>query len=61
MAFFPVAADAFGDAEIRAVPNFNCAILADMAMRGWAISFLTPARVVISSLVCFLVLKMQPL
>jgi len=57
MAFLPVAADAFGDAEIRPVPIFDWAILADRAMRGWAISFLMPARIEISSLVCFFVLK----
>ena len=46
--------------EIRAEFRFNSAILADMAIRGCAISFLVSARVVISSLVCFLLPKIVP-
>jgi len=49
-----LALDGFG---IRAEFRINCAILADMAIRGCAISFFVSARVVISSLVCFLLLK----
>jgi hypothetical protein len=60
-AFLPETAEVFVDSEIRVVARFNSAILADMAMRGWAISFLMPARVVISSLVCFLLLNMRRL
>jgi hypothetical protein len=43
--------DAFGDVAIRAVPRSKPAILADLAMRGWAISFLTLAFVAFS--ICF--------
>jgi hypothetical protein len=35
--------------EIRAVSRFRAAILADLAMRGFAISFLTLARIELSS------------
>jgi hypothetical protein len=40
-----VALDAFGDAGIRPVLSFNSESLADLAMRGWAISFFTLAFV----------------
>ena len=46
--------------KIRAEFRFNSAILADMAIRGRAISFFVSARVAISSLVCFLLLKVVP-
>jgi hypothetical protein len=36
---------ALGCSEIRVVSKFSSAILADLAMRGFAISFLTLARV----------------
>jgi hypothetical protein len=49
-----------GGSAIRAVLKFNSAILADLAMRGCAISFLMSARVAISSLVCFFLLKIHP-
>jgi hypothetical protein len=58
-AFLWVADDDFGDAGARVVSRFNSAILADMAIRGRAISFLTPARVLISSSVCFVLLKIK--
>jgi hypothetical protein len=35
---------ALGCSEIRVVSKFSSAILADLAMRGFAISFLTLAR-----------------
>jgi hypothetical protein len=35
----------YSRSEIRAVSRFRSAILADLAMRGFAISFLTLARV----------------
>ena len=38
-----------GCSGIRAVSRFSSAILADLAMRGFAISFLTSARVVSAS------------
>ena len=39
---------ALGCSEIRAVSKLSSAILADLAMRGFAISFLTLARVGVS-------------
>lgn len=49
-----------GGSGIRAARRFNSAILADLDMRGCAISFLMSARVAISCLVCFFLLKIQP-
>jgi hypothetical protein len=43
-----------GCSEIRAVSRFSSAILADLAMRGFAISFLTLARVALPGFLPFL-------
>jgi hypothetical protein len=44
-----------GCSGIRAVSRFSCVILADLAMRGFAISLLTLARVGLpGSFLCFL-------
>jgi hypothetical protein len=42
-----------GCSRIRAVSKFNSAILADLAIRGFSISFLTVARVVLLSFFSF--------
>jgi hypothetical protein len=39
--------ETLGCSEIRAVSKFSSAILADLAMRGFAISFLTLARIAV--------------
>jgi hypothetical protein len=39
---------AFGSSGIRAVSRFSSATLADLAMRGFAISLVTLARVAVS-------------
>ncbi len=44
-----------GCSGIRAVSRFSSAILADLAMRGFAISFLTLARVALPGFLAFLV------
>jgi len=52
-----VALGAFGDARIPAVLTFNSESLADLAMRGWAISFLTLAFVAFSIRFCLFLRK----
>jgi hypothetical protein len=46
--------------EFRAAPCISAEVLADLAMRGRAISFLTLAFVAISSLVNFFLRKIDP-
>jgi hypothetical protein len=46
-----------GRCGFRAALKFNSAILADLAVRGCAISFVMLARVLISSLVGFFLIK----
>jgi hypothetical protein len=43
-----------GWSGIRAQSSFNSAILADLAIRGFAISFLTLARIALPSLLLLL-------
>jgi hypothetical protein len=57
---FHAESPARGWLEIRAVLSFSSEILADLAMRGWAISFLTLAFVAFSILFCFFLRKMYP-
>jgi hypothetical protein len=49
-----------GCSEIRAVSRFSSAILADLAMRGFAISFLTLARIALSDSFLAFLCDMDP-
>jgi hypothetical protein len=44
----------------RAVSNFSAAVLADLAMRGCAISLVTLARVALSVFVLFFICSIRP-
>jgi len=60
LAFLSVLPGAFGEAGFLAVLSFNSESLADLAMRGWAISFLTLAFVAFSISLSFFLPKIQP-
>ena len=49
-----------GGSGIRVVSSFSSAILADLAMRGFAISLLTLARVALPGSFLFFLSIMQP-
>jgi len=48
------------DSETRAVSRFSSAILADLAMRGFAISFLTLARIALRGSFLLSLCSMHP-
>ena len=49
-----------GCSEIRAASRFSSVILADLAVRGFAISFLTLARIALSDSLLLFLCNMNP-